>query len=700
MVGIPPVGGVNQLTAHIGGPVPPTLNNINIEQGDNIETIGTPATSTIEIRVTDSVDLPNGHLMAKDYLEVTNGDVLIDAGNLRMPSTNGLGTTGVISWKNNPGGLNYRMIHTYGDAANLTNMFAGYRAGNTTMVDGTAVGNCGYGLACCEGLTTGAYNFFGGFDSGSKITTGSFNTGVGGRNALNKCVTGSYNCALGAYAATNYTADEHGNICIMSRGIAGDVHQLRLGTHGTGDGQQSDCYIAGIRDAAAGTSPEMVVIGTIASGYKVWSQPIPAAGAGQFQTDDGNIAVPSGAGILQVDGGYNIGTRAGANNIIIDVDASIQQDNTTAAGAGIYALGARGAGTYTTNRFMHNYGTSSTYLGYQAGPISGAGGTNCVGIGTNALDAAAGASGCVAIGRNALGAATTAKNVTAVGNSAGSAVTAPPGSFYGESIYIGNGAGNLYTTQYYNITIGNSATSSDDPTESRTARIGYKNIWTTPAPSPHDPDPVETESLPYGTQSTYLYGVYKRSVAYSGTPVYVDHLGKLGTEGGVMFAFRQTTSLPSVTGDGTVYVFGTSGGLTEDFDNTNSLVLGGAGAPAIFTAPYAGKYVFTASITMSVPASPPVPRPASVDPLYVVTSNLSYTYTNFIPASTTTVQYVSEIVTTVCYLDAGDSVRWACSAGTGATAKNISVINYLAPTIPGVGVTTCYATYFTGYRVS
>jgi hypothetical protein len=150
--------------------------------------------------------------------------------------------------------------------------------------------------------------------------------------------------------------------------------------------------------------------------------------------------------------------------------------------------------------------------------------------------------------------------------------------------------------------------------------------------------------------------------------------------------------------DGTVYVFGTSGGLTEDFDNTNSLTIGGAGAPAVFTAPYSGKYVFTASITYTIPAAPPPPAPPQ-SPLYVVTSNLSYCFTTYIPlAIVGTAQQVSEIVTTIVYLDAGDTARWACQIS--GTTKTIGLLNQRSPAIPGVGITICYATYFTGYRVS
>jgi len=487
-------------------------------------------------------------------------------------------------------------------------------------------------------------------------------------------------------------------LVLRNVGVAGDVHTIRIGTEGTSDGQQNKCYVAGVWQKLTSAGPEMVIVD---SDGKLGSRTIPSGGGGTttFVTNSGTATEVGGT--INVLGADNINTTAAGNTVTVHLDKSVIQPFTTSSGAqGCYSLGVT---NYATDRFLHAYGTSSTYVGRQAGPITGIGGTSCVGIGTNALDAAAGATSCVAIGRNALTAAVTSKNVTAVGNGAGAAVTSPPGAFFGEGIYIGSGAGNLYTTQYFNITMGNAATSSDTPTETRTMRLGYKNIWTTPAPSPHDPDPVETETNPTDcTQSTYLYGVYRKPVAYSGTPVYVDHLGKLGTDGGAMFAFRQTTTLSSVTGDGTIYVFGTSGGITVDFDNTSSLSSFGAGAAIVFTAPYAGKYVLGGSITLSVPASPPIPRVVSVEPLYIVTDNLSYTFTAYLPASTTFVQYVSEIVNTVVYLDAGQHVYWACKAGAVGLVKNISIQNRLLENFPAPisAPVNCYATYFYGYRVS
>lgn len=672
----------------------PVLGAIKIDAGDNIETT-TMAPGILEVRVTDDVDLA-GHLYATTDVKTSTGNLVATAGHLLLPDTNNTGTEGTIKF----GGL--RWISNFGNS----NTFVGNRSGNFTLDPANATGNTGLGLACHEALTVGAYNTASGFDSSSKITSGGYNFS-GGMAALNHLVTGSYNCAAGAYSGSNYTGNEHSNIAIMARGTVGDAHQLRLGTHGVGDGQQSDCYIAGIRDAAAGTSPEMVVIGTIASGYKVWSMAIPSGGVSDYVTDSGT-ASPAG-GILNVKGRYNINTEAAGNTVTVNLNDSILLPITNdTCTDGCIALGVKGATTYETDRFIHAYGGGlgmtgyNTFIGYKAGrPSATALGLNNTAAGGLSLDAYTSGSNNCAYGKGALGSLTSSSSNVAVGVNSGASLTAfSPGSALGSNILLGTNAGFSYTTAYSNIVLGDDSSSAGNATETRTMRLGFKQTWVTPPPTEHDPDPVETLTV-HGTDNTYMYGVYKNTVAYSGTPVYVDHLGKLGTGGGAMFAFRQTTPIVNATGDATLYIFGTSGGLTLDFDNTGSVVLGGAGAPAVFTAPYAGKYVFTASITMSIPASPPVPRPVAKDPLYVFTDNLSYSYSNYMPASTTFIQNVSEIVTTVVYLNAGDHVYWGCAAGTAAQAKNISIESSDSVIAPApIGLKTCASTYFSGYRVS
>ena len=666
--------GITNLLGDSGAPATPILGAVTIKGGKNIYTVS--AAGEVEVNVTDNVDLLGWLHAALEVQTATN--LISTGGNLIIPNTDATGTMGAIRFG---AGAGTRWIHNYG----TSNVFHGPRAGNNTLT--TAQYNVGMGLANLESLTTGKYNSSYGNASSADITSGSSNSAFG-RNSLYRLKTGNRNQAFGAGSGENYTGSESDNLLFGNKGEATDIHVIRIGTDGSGDYEQFSCYIAGIRNASAGASPMMVVIG---SDHKLSAQTIPSGAASTFNANSGS-ATPA-AGVLDILGRYNVTTAAAGNNVLIDLDPSIQQGNTTSGGAGIYALGTRGANTYTTNRFMHNYGTSSSYLGWQAGPISGAGGVGCTGLGYQALMNVAGGTNQVAVGNKTLDAATTSSRCTALGYAAGTNVTTG-----NNNVLVGFAAGNVYTTENYNIILGGSDTSSvsdaSDVGDSRVMRLGFYTQWSVPTPTPHDPDPGETKTAT-GTDSTYIYGIYRSTVDASGTPVYVDRTGKLGTEGGAMFAVRQTTTLTNVTGDGTFYKFGTSGGLTIDFDNTSSLS-GGSSSTLIFTAPYYGKYCFVATVTYSIPK---VVAPVRVEPIYVVTSNISYVYTNYLPAgSTATIQYVSEIVHCIVYLDAGDTVWFGCYAGHSSAAKNLSIPAYL--TLPVSPYSYCYGTHFEGYRIS
>ena len=682
LLGVPPVGGINYLMDHALLHVPPISNGIQIEQGANITTVGDALNAKITVAVTDSVELPSGHLLTRDYIETTAGDIISDAGNLRLPVTTATGTQGVIMFGAIP------VIHCRGGSS-TSNIFVGpYNNNFATLDTASATYNSSLGRDNLKSLTTSAYNTALGGKVLDALTSGYGNNTSCGYASGSRLLTGAFNTYLGEFAGYDNTGSESHNLYIRNKGVPLENRCIRIGTDGEVDGGQTACYIAAIHGKTPGPTPKMVTIG---SDGKLGTTGIPSGGATTFNTDSGTATV-SGT-TIQIKGGYNIGTRGATNIVTVDVDGSIQQGNTTSGGAGIYALGTRGANTYTTNRFMHNYGTSSTYLGYQAGPISGAGGTHCTGLGFNALMKVAGGANQVAVGRTVLGAATTSSRCTALGSVAGTNVTTG-----NNNVLVGFSAGNAYTTESHNIILGgsDSASVSDAAVagDSRVMRLGFNTQWSVPTPTPHDPDPVETKTVT-GTDSTYIYGIYRSTVDASGTPVYVDRTGKLGTEGGAMFAVRQTTTLTNVTGDGTFYKFGTSGGLTIDFDNTSSLS-GGSSSTLIFTAPYYGKYCFVATVTYSIPK---VVAPVRVEPIYVVTSNISYVYTNYLPAgSTATIQYVSEIVHCIVYLDAGDTVWFGCYAGNSSAAKNLSIPAYL--TLPVSPYSYCYGTHFEGYRIS
>ncbi len=193
---------------------------------------------------------------------------------------------------------------------NTNNTYIGYNAGtSSTSGDNTFVGsNCGSGQAVSGPSTfvgaysgqnatgqnctfmgwlsgrnsTGDKNTYIGYSSGSSLTSssGSFNTAVGTRamesssggnnnvaigqatlsqtnfsGSYNTCVgdssatslvSGSYNAILGRSSGSALASSESSNILISSSGVVGDNNTIRIGTQGTGTGQQSTAYMAGI----------------------------------------------------------------------------------------------------------------------------------------------------------------------------------------------------------------------------------------------------------------------------------------------------------------------------------------------------------------------------------------------------------------------------------------------------------------------
>jgi hypothetical protein len=87
----------------------------------------------------------------------------------------------------------------------------------------------------------------------------------------------------------NYTSSESSNLILANVGVTGDNHVMRLGTTGTGNGQQSTCYIAGING---------VNVGSVASVVSI------AGSSGQL----GSTVITAGTGVS---------VTAGANTITI-----------------------------------------------------------------------------------------------------------------------------------------------------------------------------------------------------------------------------------------------------------------------------------------------------------------------------------------------------------------------------------------------
>lgn len=167
-------------------------------------------------KFSDSITVSNNGITATaGNITAIAGNVAITAGNLTLPNTTN--TTGQILFGDN------RFVHNYGTA----NTFVGTNTGNTTL---TSVSNTAIG-----------------YNSLPLATAGGFNTACGA-NTFSGLSTGSNNIALGDDAGKAYTS-ESSNIAIGNNGRLNDSNAIRIGTQGTGAGQQNKCYIAGITSA-------------------------------------------------------------------------------------------------------------------------------------------------------------------------------------------------------------------------------------------------------------------------------------------------------------------------------------------------------------------------------------------------------------------------------------------------------------------
>lgn len=163
-----------------------------------------------------------------------------------------------------------------------------------------------------------------------------------------------------------------------------------------------------------------------------------------------------------------------------------------------------------------------------------------------------------------------------------------------------------------------------------------------------------------------------------------------------------------VTGDGTEYYLGESGGagaiLTEIFDDDNNFFPGdGAGTPASFTAPIDGRYFFC----MSVELSPSSPKNMTIGEFYIRTNNRVYNYcispagccgnpeqsASVLGANGVTIQW-----TVIADMDAGHTATFSFSTikRSSFPAKTVGVGPFDYGSTLGIANNT---TYITGYLV-
>lgn len=207
------------------------------------------------------------------------------------PTATGIATiTGNSGGAESPSAGNFNFLTTnttikfVGTAATETMDFSAAASGNliigTSGASASGTGNVGVGESVLNALTSGNMNTCMGDAAGQHLTSSSNSTAIGsgalstaagatgtntalGKNALttlnggtgantslgfacmNLLATGVSNIGIGDSAGTSYSTSESSNIVVGNSGTIGESNVIRLGTQGSGAGQQNTCFIAG-----------------------------------------------------------------------------------------------------------------------------------------------------------------------------------------------------------------------------------------------------------------------------------------------------------------------------------------------------------------------------------------------------------------------------------------------------------------------
>lgn len=164
----------------------------------------------------------------------------------------------------------------------------------------SGAGNTAIGLETADSINSGSNNVAVGKQALATCTSSNQNVAVGnsallalttstgsntavGYAALDSITTGTANTALGEAAGGDLTTSDSSNICIKNTGVSGDNNTIRIGTNGSGAGQQDTTFIAGITGVTVAASAPIAVDtnGQISSlGFGTAAQVLTSNGAG------------------------------------------------------------------------------------------------------------------------------------------------------------------------------------------------------------------------------------------------------------------------------------------------------------------------------------------------------------------------------------------------------------------------------------
>ncbi len=296
-------GAGQTITGDTGGALTPTAGNWNILGTSTaagttpVQTSGSGSTLTVQVQKTQSIAATDATKIGLAAFDST--DFSVDANGFVTLNGTGAGQTitgntgGAIS----PVAGNWDIVTDYatvlfkGTAGTETLDFSGDSVNNVVMGSSlpsvsTGLGNTGVGFGTLDSITSGLHNTTLGYAamnlhtiakrntaighnamstgvgnaddntavgdaSCQSISDGDFNTAVGSLT-LSGITTGSRNVAIGYGAGSSHTTSDSSNIEIYNTGVAGESNKIRIGTQGTGAGQQSDCYLAGALHTTSG----------------------------------------------------------------------------------------------------------------------------------------------------------------------------------------------------------------------------------------------------------------------------------------------------------------------------------------------------------------------------------------------------------------------------------------------------------------
>lgn len=234
------------------------FNNFCIIIGNGIANSGSTINRTIAIGK-GALSTPTGTVSESVCIGnysgyKASGDFKVAIGTYSCRNNKGSYTIGVGTYSLDGGGTGDNNI-----AVGLGAMMNGSGDGTANTAIGRGAGlnfivnnGCNYNIGI--GLYAG-YSYVG--PSVNNIFIGK----ESGYNSSVSTLTGSYNVLIGSLAGSVYTSTESSNIIIGNEvvGVVGESNKIRIGTQGTGNGQQNACYIAGIYNTSVGATAGVVL---------------------------------------------------------------------------------------------------------------------------------------------------------------------------------------------------------------------------------------------------------------------------------------------------------------------------------------------------------------------------------------------------------------------------------------------------------